>query len=203
MIAIIDYGMGNLGSIYNMFKKVGADSMITSSHEKIAKADKLVLPGVGSFDAAMKRIHDNNYFDLLNELVLVEKKQVLGICLGMQLLFESSEEGQLPGFSWIKGEVMNFKSRIPGSMKIPHMGWNDVTIINKSPLTKGFSNEMRFYFVHSYYAKVFDTENQMMICDYGISFDSAVHHENIYGVQFHPEKSHRYGMQLLKNFSKL
>jgi len=203
MIAIIDYGMGNLGSVLNMLKKVGAESVITSDPDQIANAEKLILPGVGSFDAAMRRIHDVKLFNLLNEQVLIKKKPVFGICLGMHLLFESSEEGRLPGFGWIKGKVLSFKNRIPNSLKIPHMGWNDVSIINQNDLTKGFTGDIRFYFVHSYFVKIENGENQMMTCDYGLIFDAAVHKTNIYGAQFHPEKSHRYGMQLFKNFSEL
>jgi len=203
MIAIINYGMGNLGSVSNMFKKIGEDAIITSDLNEIANAEKLLLPGVGSFDAAMKRIKENHLLDLLNELVIEKRKPILGICLGMQLLFESSEEGSLHGLGWIKGKVLNYKNRIPDSLKIPHMGWNDVTIKKTTQLTKGFDDEIRFYFVHSYFAKVFNDEDRLMTCDYGITFDSSIHHENIFGVQFHPEKSHRYGMQLLKNFAEL
>lgn len=193
--------MGNLGSVLNMFKKVGAAAKILHSIEEISKADKILLPGVGAFDTAMSRIHELGLFEVLNTLVLEKKVPILGICLGMQLLMDASEEGKMPGFGWIKGKAYNFKGRIPSSLKVPHMGWNDVDIINNSPLTVGFNEEIRFYFVHSYYVQVEDSAQQMMKCNYGLVFDAAVHKENIYGAQFHPEKSHRYGMRFLKNFA--
>ncbi len=203
MITIVDYGMGNLGSVHNMFKKVGVLAKITGDQEDIAKAEKILLPGVGAFDAAMDRIHDLGIFEVINTLVLEKKIPVLGICLGMQLLMEASEEGKLSGFGWIKGRASHFKGRIPVSLKVPHMGWNDVTIVNESRLTRGFEKEARFYFVHSYFVQVDDNAHSMMKCSYGLDFDAAVHKENIYGAQFHPEKSHKFGMQLFKNFAEL
>jgi imidazole glycerol-phosphate synthase subunit HisH len=203
MITIIDYGMGNHGSVSNMLKKVGAFAKISSDPEEILKAEKLLLPGVGSFDAAMSRINDSGLSGVLNKLVLEKKIPILGICLGMQLLMEGSEEGKLDGLGWIKGSAYHFKGRIPLSLKVPHMGWNDISVTNQNLLTKGYAGEIRFYFVHSYFVKVENPANSMMNCNYGLEFNAAVHKNNIYGVQFHPEKSHRFGMQFLKNFTDI
>jgi imidazole glycerol-phosphate synthase subunit HisH len=200
MITIINYGMGNLGSVLNMLKKLGTPAKISSVHEDILKAEKLLLPGVGSFDAAMRRIHETGLYEVLNKLVLEKKIPILGICLGMQLLMNESEEGRLPGFGWIEGKSYHFKGRIHSTIKVPHMGWNDINISNQSSITKGFNGEIRFYFVHSYFVKVENPAHSFMNCNYGLDFDAAVHKDNIYGAQFHPEKSHKFGLQFLKNF---
>lgn len=200
MILIIDYGMGNLGSVLNMFKKIGAAAKISGVIEEILKAKKLLLPGVGSFDTAMNRIHKLGLFEVLNTLVIENKIPVLGICLGMQLLMDSSEEGKMPGFGWINGKAYNFKGRIHSSLKVPHMGWNDVTVLNENRLTQGFGEEIRFYFVHSYFVHVENSSHSIMKCNYGIDFDAAICKDNIFGAQFHPEKSHKFGMQFLRNF---
>lgn len=203
MITIIDYGVGNLGSVLNMLKKVGAPAKITGDPEEILKAEKLLLPGVGSFDTAMNRINESGLSDILKKLVLEKGIPILGICLGMQLLMNGSEEGKIPGLGWIRGSVYNFSGKIPSSLKVPHMGWNDITLNDRNSLTKGFSGEIRFYFVHSYFVKVENPAHSIMKCNYGIEFDAAVHKDNIYGAQFHPEKSHRFGMQFLKNFAAI
>ena len=203
MITIVDYGMGNLGSVANMIKKIGHTALITSNISDIEKAEKLILPGVGAFDAAMTRIKENNFTEVLNFLALEKKIPLLGICLGMQLLMESSEEGQLNGLSFVKGKAMSFKNRIDTNFKIPHMGWNNVYISNKNALNKNMEGEVRFYFVHSYFVKVEDETNSMYKCDYGLSFDAGVCNNNIFGVQFHPEKSHKFGMHLFRNFASL
>lgn len=192
--------MGNLGSVLNMLKKIGATAIITSNIEEISKSEKLLLPGVGSFDAAMNRIHELGMFEVLNNLVLENKIPVLGICLGMQLLMDASEEGKMSGFGWIKGQAYNFKGRIPSSLKIPHIGWNDVAVVNENRLTWGFGEEIRFYFVHSYFVHVENPSHSIMKCNYGLDFDAAVSKDNIFGAQFHTEKSHKFGMQFLKNF---
>ena len=201
MITIIDYGIGNLGSVFNMFKKIGASAKISDEPEEILKAEKLLLPGVGSFDTAMTRINESGLFGLLNELVLERGVPILGICLGMQLIMEGSEEGELPGFGWIKGRAYHFNERIPIHLKVPHMGWNDVTLTAMNSLAQGFGEEIRFYFVHSYFVRVENQAHSMMKCNYGIEFDAAVYKANIYGAQFHPEKSHKFGMQFLRNFA--
>lgn len=203
MVTIVDYGMGNLGSIFNMFKKIGVPSKITSNKSEIEKAEKILLPGVGSFDAAMNKINELDFKELLNYKALEEKIPVLGICLGMQLLTNSSEEGILPGLGWIPAETLKFKFEKEQNLKIPHMGWNLVEKNRDSKLTEGFIDETRFYFVHSYYVKCQYDSNSILKTTYGLTFDSAIQNENIYGAQFHPEKSHKFGMNLLMNFSKI
>lgn len=201
MIIIIDYGMGNLGSIVNMFKKVGTKAEVSSDLDIIAKAHKLVLPGVGSFDRAMERIEALGMKSVLDEQALVKKKPILGICLGMQLLTRGSEEGKLPGLGWIPADTKKIPN-IPG-LRIPHMGWNKVEHTTSSPLTKDLPEDSRFYFVHSYCVQVDNQNNSILKCQYGISFDAAVQCDNIFGAQFHPEKSHKFGMQIFKNFVNL
>jgi glutamine amidotransferase len=201
MINIIDYGMGNLGSIVNMFKKIGVQARISGKIDDLESADKILLPGVGSFDRAMERIEDLGLKPALNRQALEIKKPILGICLGMQLLTRGSEEGSLPGFGWIAADTRRFP-QMPG-VRIPHMGWNSVQSLTPSPLTQNLYKENRFYFVHSYQVQVDMPENSLLKCTYGISFDAAIQNENIFGAQFHPEKSHKFGMQLLKNFASL
>lgn len=201
MIVIIDYGMGNLGSIVNMFKKVGVKAEVSSDLDVISNASKLLLPGVGSFDRAIERIEALGMRPVLDYQALVEKKPILGICLGMQLLTRGSEEGVLPGLNWISADTKKFPS-IPG-LRIPHMGWNYVETSTSSSLTHNLHSESRFYFVHSYCVQVDDQKNSILKCQYGISFDAAIQYDNIFGAQFHPEKSHKYGIQIFKNFIKL
>ena len=203
MIAIIDYGMGNLGSVFNMFKKIGAEAIITSDPDKIYKASKILLPGVGAFDTAMNQINNSELLPLLNEKALVAKIPILGICLGMQLLTHGSDEGLLPGLGWIEGQTISFKGKLQNNYKIPHMGWNSVNFQTKHKILEEFEGDISFYFVHSYYVKVMNEKNSLMKTQYGINFDSAIFKDNIFGAQFHPEKSHKYGMQLFKNFVKL
>jgi len=203
MITIINYGLGNLGSVQNMLKRVGVSCMITSDVNEIMRAEKLLLPGVGAFDTAITKIEELDLRDAIIEKVNVQKTPIMGICLGMQLLMDGSEEGVLPGLGLIKGKACHFRNYVDKSYKIPHMGWNDVTILNDSELTEGFGHEIRFYFVHSYFVKTEKRQESMMECHYGIDFDAAVHKDNIYGSQFHPEKSHKYGMRFLQNFSAL
>lgn len=205
MITIIDYGMGNLGSIKNMFKYIGVEAKIESDLDKIKNASKILLPGVGSFDTAMKKINESDLKEVLNEKALKEQVPVFGICLGMQLLTNSSEEGALEGLGWIDAKTMNFKDRIDKKYRVPHMGWNIVNKSNDSLLTSGFEefDETRFYFVHSYFVKVDDEKNSVLKTEYGISFDSAIQKDNIFGAQFHPEKSHKFGMKLFENFARI
>lgn len=203
MIIIADYGMGNLGSVLNMFKKVGAEAIISSDPEEIYRAEKILLPGVGAFDTAVKKINESALKEVLSYKALVQKVPVLGICLGMQLLTKSSEEGVLAGLGWIDAETLAFKSRIGEDFKVPHMGWNIAEIYNRTNLTIGYEGELSFYFVHSYFVKVNDEKNSMMKTNYGLQYDSAIVQDNIFGAQFHPEKSHRFGMRLFHNFSKI
>lgn len=204
MIAIIDYGLGNLGSIKNMLFKIGyTDVQISREPAIINSADKLILPGVGAFDNGMQKIHDSGLLSLLNEHALNKKKMVLGICLGMQLLTRKSEEGVLPGLGWIDAETVRFPFTQEQQLKIPHMGWNEATVKKQHPLVKSLKPHSRFYFVHSYYVKCADSNDELLSCNYGIDFTCAVQHENIMGVQFHPEKSHKFGMHLLRNFVEL
>jgi imidazole glycerol-phosphate synthase subunit HisH len=202
MIVVVDYGMGNLGSIHNMFKKIGVESKITSSLKEIKSATKILLPGVGSFDKAMHRINDSGIKKILDYKVLTEKTPIFGICLGMQLLTNSSEEGLEKGLGYINASAKKF-SFTDNKMKVPHMGWNIVKKATSSLLTQDFEEESRFYFVHSYYVEVENQENSILKTKYGSEFDSAIQHKNVYGAQFHPEKSHKFGMKLLKNFSKI
>lgn len=199
MITIVDYGMGNLGSIQNMIKKLGHSAIISSKANDIIMADKVILPGVGSFDKAIQNLRALNLIDTLKEYATTNKP-MLGICLGMQLLSNGSEEGTLPGLGLIPGEVKRFK--IDSSFKIPHMGWNLIQIKKTTPLLKQLDSldEIRFYFVHSYYYQCDHDENIMTTTSYDKEFTSGVNHGAIYGVQFHPEKSHKFGMQLIKNF---
>jgi imidazole glycerol-phosphate synthase subunit HisH len=202
MVTIIDYGMGNLGSIQNMFKRIGVASEITGDKDKIKSAKKILLPGVGAFDAAMERIAESGLTDVLNEKALEEKVPVLGICLGMQLLTKSSDEGKLPGLGWVDANTIKFDFADP-KLKVPHMGWNLVNTVHNSPLIKDLPEEPRFYFVHSYYVKASNPEDVLTTTHYGLDFHSIIQHDNIYGAQFHPEKSHKFGMKLLENFARL
>jgi glutamine amidotransferase len=200
-VIIVDYGMGNVGSVLNMFKRIGVEAEITADLLKISEAEKILLPGVGAFDHAMRRIIDSGLKDVLDKKALVDKTPILGICLGMQLLTRGSEEGILPGFGWIAADTIKFPQM--AGLKVPHMGWNLVKPITSCALTKGLSSDSRYYFVHSYHVKVDNVENSILKTTHGIEFDSGIHSNNIYGTQFHPEKSHRYGMELLKNFSEI
>ena len=202
MITIVDYGMGNLGSMLNMFKRIGIQARITSDPEGIKSANRLILPGVGAFDAAMSRINSRpGMRDALNHKALIDRIPILGVCLGMQLLTFRSEEGVLPGLGWIEGET----KKIPAldDLKVPHMGWNIAKANMPSFMSNEVGSEFRFYFVHSYCVHVSRINDSLMTSHYGVDFDSAIGHENIFGVQFHPEKSHRFGMQVLKNFANL
>jgi glutamine amidotransferase len=204
MIVIIDYGMGNLGSILNMLKKIGAPAKISSDVQEIANAQKLILPGVGAFDSGMKRLAELGLTDILNDKVIIDRTPTLGVCLGMQLLMKRSEEGVLPGLGWIEGETVRFRlDPKQTNLKVPHMGWNTITIQREGVLFKNMPMEARFYFVHSFHVTCNHSEDVLAITNYGYDFVSALQRGNIMGAQFHPEKSHKFGMKLLRNFVEL
>lgn len=201
MITIVDYGMGNLGSIRNMLKKIGFESEITADPQSVLHARKLILPGVGAFDAGMESLDRSGLRQALNTRVLVDKTPVLGICLGMQLMTTASEEGQLPGLGWIDAKALRFEPS-PAAPKVPHMGWNLVKPARPSALVDGLPAESRFYFVHSYHVACTHPDDVLLSTVYGLTFHSGFQRENVWGVQFHPEKSHKFGMQLLRNFAE-
>jgi glutamine amidotransferase len=199
MVTIVDYGMGNLGSIKNMLRKIGCNSIVTNNPKDLISAQKIILPGVGSFDKAMSNLELLGLKSVLKECAINEIP-ILGICLGMQLLSTSSEEGSLEGLCLIPGSVLRFKK--DSGLKIPHMGWNRIECSHYSKLFAGFEffEETRFYFVHSYYFRSANNNYVTSTAKYGIEFASSIQNNNIFGVQFHPEKSHKYGFALLKNF---
>lgn len=204
MIVLIDYGLGNINAFANVFKRVDVDVRTAKNVSELQGATKIILPGVGAFDHAMEKLHNSGMKEALDELVLEKKMPVIGICVGMQMLANSSDEGSLPGLSWIDATVKKFDEKtITQKTKLPHMGWNDVhPVVGRSSLFNGLDVSL-FYFLHSYYFHCNDEADIIATASYGIEFTCAAKHENIYGVQFHPEKSHHYGEQLLHNFAKL
>lgn len=202
-IVIVDYGMGNLGSIVNMFKKIGAEACLSADPAVIRAAERLILPGVGAFDSGMANLHERGLVALLTEKVVVEKTPILGLCLGMQLFSRGSEEGSRPGLGWIAADTVRFKfEHNPDKLKIPQMGWNYIEQCQDSPLFANMPPLARFYFVHSYHLQCDSYENVLATTDYGYDFPSMVVRDNIWGAQFHPEKSHKFGMLLLRNFAE-
>lgn len=203
MITIVDYGVGNLGSILNMLKKVGAKAQVSSDPAVLRQAGKLILPGVGAFDAGMRKLNEVGLVPLLNELVLEKKVPVIGLCLGMQLMTKGSEEGTEAGLGWVDAETVRFKFGPENAhLKIPHMGWNTLDIQRPHPLVSDLEPESRFYFVHSYHIVCADEADVVAYTDYGYPLAAVISKGNIMGAQFHPEKSHKYGMQLLRNFAE-
>lgn len=201
MIGILDYGIGNVGSIQNMLKKAGAQARIVHTAEEADRCEKLILPGVGAFDEGMDRLDASGMRASLDAAV-AQGKPVLGICLGMQMLGLSSEEGKREGLGYIPFHNVRFRLEAP--LKVPHMGWDVVSISDPAdPLVTGVEARPRYYFVHSYYAQCEQQADALMLCDYGAPFAAAVRHGNVRGTQFHPEKSHRFGMALLKNFAEV
>ena len=203
MITIVNYGLGNIGSMQNMLKHIGVFSKLESDPVEISKARKLILPGVGSFDAAMNEITSiPGLLNVLNHKAKVEKIPILGICLGMQLMTRSSEEGEKKGLGWINADTKRF--RLDSKFKVPHMGWNNVEVNSSTELTDLNDDVQRFYFVHSYYVKVDHQVNSLFKTKYGlVEFDSGIVDQNIYGVQFHPEKSHKFGINLFQRFADI
>jgi imidazole glycerol-phosphate synthase subunit HisH len=202
MVTIVDYGLGNLASIQNMLKKIGEGSIISSSMEEIIKAKRLILPGVGHFEKGMDNLYKSGLIPTLNELVLEKKIPILGICLGMQLMTSKSEEGNVEGLNWIEADTIKFDVN-SANFKIPHMGWNSIDFKPNEAIAENLFQEARFYFVHSYHVQCFRPEDVLGKTIYEYPFHSAIKKNNIIGVQFHPEKSHRFGMQLLKNFLRI
>jgi imidazole glycerol-phosphate synthase subunit HisH len=200
MITIIDYKTGNLGSIQNILRRIGEESVITSDKDKVAGASKIILPGVGAFDTGMRNLAELDLIDVLNKKVIEQKVPVLGICLGMQLMSKGSEEGDLAGLGWINAETVRFRFENTIEYKIPHMGWNFIRQSKKSRLLENMFPDARFYFVHSFFFRADEPDDILTTSSYEIEFTSAIERGNISGVQFHPEKSHKFGMKLLKNF---
>ena len=202
MIGVLDYGIGNIGSILNMLKKVGAEARAVTTAPQAQECHKLILPGVGSFDTGMELLEQSGMRQPLDSAVR-QGKPVLGICLGMQMLGLRSEEGQRDGLGYIPFELKRFHLPDQPELKIPHMGWDYVDVMQPdAPFVLALPPQPRFYFVHSYYAVCQNEADVLMRCDYGLSFAAAVHRQNVWGTQFHPEKSHRFGMSLMQSFAR-
>ncbi len=203
MITVVDYGAGNIGSVLNMIRKVGGEATSTGDAETLSDADKILLPGVGSFDNAMARLNALGLTDVLKERA-TKGIPFLGICLGMQLLSDGSEEGEMDGLGLIPGQVRRFSFKGEDSrLKIPHMGWNQISVCKKHLIAEGLESDARFYFVHSFHYVSEDPADVLFKTNYGYDFTSGIQRGRVIGVQFHPEKSHRFGMQLMKNFIEL
>jgi len=203
-IVIVDYGTGNLGSIRNVLKYIGVESVVSAAVDDVLGADKLILSGVGAFDNGMRNLEERGLIPILREKVLVRGTPILGICLGTQLFTRRSEEGGLPGLGWIAADTIRFRfAPDQRRLRIPHMGWNLVQPKKECPLLAEMPAEPRFYFVHSYHLVCDDEQDVLTTTNWGYDFASAVARDNIYGVQFHPEKSHKYGIRLVTNFVEL
>ena len=202
MITIVDYGVGNISAFKNVSKRLNIPSSIAKSSKDLENATKLILPGVGSFDYAMGQLNLSGMREKLDELVIEKKIPVLGVCVGMQMMGNGSEEGASEGLNWVDAEVLKLdESLLKTRVKLPHMGWNQVKPLKESKLFKNINEEAIFYFLHSYYFKCKNLNHVLGVSDYGTSFSSCINFENIYGVQFHPEKSHNNGEKLLHNFA--
>lgn len=204
MIKIVDYGLGNIRAFVNLYERLNISTQVVHSAEDLKGATKIILPGVGAFDYAMNLLNNSGMRDELERQVLVNKIPVIGICVGMQILAKSSEEGKLPGLGWIDGTVKKFDvSTIKYKTTIPHMGWNNICPVINDGLLDGFDNKSRFYFLHSFYIDCNNPEDTIATAEYGIEFSCAVRRDNVYGIQFHPEKSHENGIKLLQNFHNI
>ena len=204
MITIVNYGLGNVQAFENIYKRLNISVNIASTPDQLRNGTKIILPGVGSFDWAMKRLNESGMRAALDKLVTVDRAPVLGICVGMQMMTKRSDEGKLGGLGWIDAGVKKFDiSDLNQKAYLPHMGWNDVSLCMENGLFKTIEKDSRFYFLHSYYCCPENRKNILSETDYYGPFASAIHHRNVFGVQFHPEKSHQWGIQLLKNFAEL
>ncbi len=205
MIAIIDYGMGNVGSLLNMFRRLGIRACVTSDRDIVARADRLILPGVGAYDRGVESLRQLDLVDVLWERVVRFRTPILGVCLGMQLFTLSSEEGSLPGLGWVNATTRRFPVGDPAfrGLRVPHMGWNAIEICAPNPLLMPWEGGARYYFAHSYHVVCHDPNDVLATCQYGIRFTAALRRGNIFGTQFHPEKSHHFGMRVLKNFAEV
>lgn len=204
MIHVIDYGLGNVQAFLTLYKRLGFEATRAKTAADLAGADKIILPGVGAFDHAIKLLDQSGMWPTLETLVLQDKVPILGICVGMQILASASNEGRLPGLGWVPGKVRSFRANAQSaSLPLPHMGWNDIQPKPGSPLFAGLESDARFYFLHSYYFECDEESHVAAVASYGFDFSCAVSAGNVYGVQFHPEKSHNFGTKLLKNFAEL
>ena len=201
MIGILNYGLGNVGAFINIYNRLGIHCTAVSTEDELLRVNKIIIPGVGSFDWALTRLKASRMNELLRERVIVEHVPVLGVCVGMQIMAESSEEGELPGLGWFEARVERLESDICRRFPLPHMGWNDVETVGSNPLFDGLQNP-RFYFLHSYCFPQSVNADFVSCATYGKTFAAAISKSNIHGVQFHPEKSHHWGIKLLENFSR-
>lgn len=204
MITIVDYGLGNVGAFANTYKRMDVPVRTARTPDELASAERIILPGVGAFDAAMDLLNESGMRETLEDLVVNQKKPVIGICVGMQMLAEGSDEGDRPGLGWIPGRVRHF-SHAPSNadLPMPHMGWNDVKPVAGETLFRGLEGDARFYFLHSFYFEPTHAADACAHASYGLGFACAVRRGNVHGVQFHPEKSHHFGSTLLKNFAEV
>lgn len=204
MIGIINYGVGNIQAFLNVYKRLGVEAVSITTPNQIDQVDKLILPGVGHFDFAMRRFLESGLKARVEERVLNEGIPVLGVCVGMQMLADSSEEGEMQGLGWIPGEVKKFTiDEVKTKPHVPHMGWNTIKGVKDHPILKGLDEYSSFYFLHSYYFSCNEESDRLLLTQYGIEYTSMAHRNNVFGAQFHPEKSHSAGVQLLKNFSEI
>ena len=199
-VIIVDYNSGNIGSVINMFKYIGVDAELTNDPDEIRNAERLILPGVGNFSYGMKQLEDSGLIPILNDVVLNKKTPILGICLGAQLMTLKSEEGMVNGLGWLDAVVEKFKFSSEENIKLPNIGWRDISIEKESILFNNMYANPRFYFVHSYRMNSNNTKDVLAKSSYNIDFTAALEKENIYALQFHPEKSHKYGLEVFKNF---
>ncbi len=202
MIKIIDYGVGNIKAFVNLYKRLGIEIEIASNEKSLSNASKLILPGVGHFDYAMDKFSESGMMNTVNNLVVNEKVPVLGICVGMQIMARSSDEGSKKGLGWINANVKKIDTN-KNNLRLPHMGWNNIIINKNDSILKNLDNDSRFYFLHSYFFNCKNEQNIIAFSNYGLNFPSIIRQDNIIGIQCHPEKSHEFGEQILKNFFDL